>query len=335
MKQAFIFYSLLGASIIGAFFFAFYYYVQANHLHTELEEASASSQPLPDYHFVLIGEEMDNDYWRLVGEGAKAAEEDYNVFVEYKGPRRSNMEEQLKMMDMAIAARVDGIIVQALNEEKFVPIINKAVKAGVPVVTIDTDSPNSLRSLYIGTDNYEAGRLAGETLIEDTKGRASVAIITGSFTSAHHQLRVEGFLNSVKNAPGIEIVAIEESNITRVGAEEKAYRLLKENTHITAFFGTSALDAIGITSALQDSVNKGSQYIIAFDALPETVGLLQEGEIDAVVAQQPFEMGFKSVERMFDILEGNPHKDVYHTDANIIRRNQSHNLNRDSGGHHD
>ncbi|WP_053361491.1 sugar-binding protein [Bacillus sp. FJAT-27251] len=335
MKRVSIFYSLLIAFLIGASLLSFYYYGQSNRLQKAIEEASFSPGILPDYHFVLIGEEMDNDYWRLVGEGAKAAEDKYNVMVEYKGPRRSNLDEQLKLMDMAIAARVDGIIVQALNEEKFIPMINKAVKQGIPVITIDTDASASTRSLYIGTDNYEAGKLAGQTLIQDTGGQARVAIITGSFTSAHHQLRVEGFLEAVEDAPDIEVIAIEESNITRIGAEEKAYWLLEENDHITAFFGASALDGIGISSAVSSSDKKDDMYIIAFDALPETVDLMQEGMIDAIVAQEPFEMGFQSVERMFEVLEGKSHKDVYHTDASVIRRGQHRQLDRDGGGHDD
>ena len=126
-------------------------------------------------------------------------------------------------------------------------MINKAVNQGIPVITIDTDAPESLRTTYIGTDNL-AGQIAGKTLVEGTKGQATVGIITGSFTNAHHQLRVEGFKNVVADIEEVEIVEIEESNITQVIAE-KTYEMLKNHPEIDALYGTSALDGIGMVDA--------------------------------------------------------------------------------------
>ncbi|WP_240468709.1 sugar-binding protein [Gracilibacillus sp. YIM 98692] len=274
---------------------------------------------LPTYHFALIGEEMDHDYWRLVGEGAKDTEAQYDVLVEYGGPRRSNPEEQLKLLDIAIKSKVDGIMVQALNDD-FLPMIEKAVNQGIPVITIDTDAPESPRSAYIGTDNYAAGQLAGRTLVEDTEGEATVGIITGSFDNAHHRLRVEGFQDVVEGEEGIEIVAIEESNITRVVAEEKAYTMLNEKPDITALYGTSALDGIGMAAAAESLEMVEDLYMINFDTLEENLQLVEQEKIDALIDQKPYEMGYRSVELMLDILKGQPVQDVYHTEASIVHK---------------
>ncbi|SDZ42943.1 ribose transport system substrate-binding protein [Evansella caseinilytica] len=146
--------------------FSIYFYIQAKVYQSKITDATIKEE-VPSYHFALIGEEMDHDYWRLVGEGAKDMEEKYNVFVEYEGPRRSNPKEQLKLLDMAIKSKVDGIIVQALNDE-FLQVINQAVDQGIPVITIDTDAPESKRSTYIGTDNYEAGNFPRFFMCETT-----------------------------------------------------------------------------------------------------------------------------------------------------------------------
>ncbi|SEN07333.1 sugar-binding protein [Lihuaxuella thermophila] len=282
---------------------------------TQLESSSKQT-----YHFVLIPEEMDNDYWRLVEEGAREAEKDLNVTLEYSGPVQADIEEHIKKIDMAIASKVDGIITQGLNENQFKPMINKAIAKGIPVITIDTDAPNSKRIAYVGTDNYLSGFLAGQALIKDTKGKAVVGIITGHFAAEHQRLRVQGFRDAVKNEPGIKIVAIEESNITRIEAAEKAGKILAEHPEVTAFYGTSALDAIGIAQVVERMGIAEDMYIIGFDTLPETLELLKKGTIEATVVQKPYEMGYKAVQLMLDIKNGKTISPVHHTETRVIHK---------------
>lgn len=334
MNRTSVIYIVLLSLFITALGCSFYFYKQVQDIDQAIAKGISSDHALPTYHFALIGEEMNHDYWRLVGEGAKKAEEKYDVFVEYEGPKRSNPAEQLKLLDIALKSKVDGIIVQALNDA-FTPLINRAIEEGIPIVTIDTDSPESLRNAYIGTDNYVAGQLAGEALIEDTNGEATVGIITGSFDNAHHQLRVKGFRDAVEKVKGIEIVAVEESNITRVEAEEKAYKLLTEHENITAFYGTSSFDGIGIVAAAKSLNKQDNLYVITFDPLVENIQLLEKGDIDAIVEQQPFEMGYRSIEMMLDIINGKSVQDIYHTDASIIRITNLDNWQGQKGGSHD
>lgn len=295
-----------------------YYYHQTQLYDQRIVDAISSEEILPTYHFTLIGEEINHDYWRLVGEGAKETETKYDVFVEYEGPERSNPDEQLKLLDMAIKSKVDGIIVQALNEN-FTPLINMAVDQGIPVITIDTDSSQSMRNSYIGTDNYLAGQLAGKALVEDTNGKAVVGIITGRFDNQHHQERVQGFIDIVGEYEEIEIVAIEESNITRVDVEEKAYNVLTAHNTITAFYGTSSYTGIGIVAAAKSLKRHNDLYVITFDTIDENIQLLQNGYIDVIVEQKPYDMGYQSVDIMLDILHGKQVQNVYHTPASIIR----------------
>ncbi|MFK4997425.1 substrate-binding domain-containing protein [Bacillus sp. N9] len=97
------------------------------------------------------------------------------------------------MIEMAVAAKVDGILTQGLTNREFKPAIDRAVNQGIPVITFDTDLEDSKRLSYIGTDNYEAGYKVGEALIQDTKGQANVGIITGLLYSNNLVLRVQGF----------------------------------------------------------------------------------------------------------------------------------------------
>ncbi|MFC0523334.1 sugar-binding protein [Pontibacillus salicampi] len=311
-------YSILIAVIIMVGGAALFYYMKALQHPAEIQQADAGEKQ--DLHFVLIPQETENDYWRLIEEGARQAEQELGVAVEYNGPKKTSITEHIEWIEKGIASKVDGIITQGLQESAFTPVLNKAVRMGIPVVTIDTDAPSSERAAYVGTDNYEAGFMAGKALIEDTGGTANVGIITGSFEARNMKLRVQGFRDAVQEESGVAIMDIKSSEITRIQAAEKTEQLLNEYPEIDAFFGTSALDGFGIASTVQQRARTNSTYIITFDSLPETVKLIREGVIDATVAQQPYEMGYESVHLMKDLAEGRTVDAVQHTTVHIVRR---------------
>ncbi|MBO0959381.1 sugar-binding protein [Neobacillus sp. MM2021_6] len=271
------------------------------------------------YHFVLIPEELDNEYWRLVEKGAKAAAKDYGVMLEYVGPKQANIEDHLKTIEMSAASKVDGIMTQGLSDDQFTPLINRVIEEGIPVITVDTDASNSKRMAYIGTDNYYSGYLAGRAFVADTKGKANVAIITGSFYKNHQIKRVQGFQDAVKSEKDIHIIDIQESEISRVQASEKAYQIMQEHPEVNAFYGTSALDGIGIAQVVKKYRKNDPIYIMGFDTLPETLKYIREGVIDATVVQEPFEMGYESVKMMIDYIEGKKVPSVIHTNTKILR----------------
>jgi ribose transport system substrate-binding protein len=311
-----VMYISLGVLLLVSLSFSAYFVLKTLEFSPTLKETAASDRP--DYHFVLISEEVGNPYWNRVKLGATDAGKKLNAVIEYKGPVQSSTELHVKAVEKAIAAKVDGIITQGLDQNLITPVINKAIQKGIPVITVDTDAPASRRSSYVGTNNYQAGYLAGKTLIEDLKGTAKVGIITGTFHSTNQRQRIKGFRHAVKNKTGIEIVATESSNISRIQAAEKAYKIFSEH-NVTALFGTSALDGLGIAAAAQLLEKTVDVHILAFDALPETLKLIKEGTIDATIVQKPYQMGYKSVELMVDIMKGKNVPDVYHTKIRVLR----------------
>ena len=272
-----------------------------------------------NYHFVLVPEELDNEYWRVVEKGAKAAAKEYGVILEYVGPKQANIDDHLKTIEMSAASKVDGIMTQGLSDNQFTPLINRIVASGIPVITVDTDTANSKRMAYIGTDNYYSGYMAGKALITDTRGKANVAIITGSFYANHQQQRVKGFQDAVKSEKGIHIVDVVESEISRVRAAEKAYQILKNHPEVNAFYGTSALDGIGIAQVVDKFFKPGRVYIIGFDTLPETLDYIRKGTINATVVQEPYQMGYEAVKMMIDLINKKSVPPIVHTDTRIMR----------------
>lgn len=280
----------------------------------------------PKIHLLLISQKLDSPYWRQIEQGARKVAEEHGIALEYNGPVQPDIKEHIKIIEMAIASGVDGILTQGLNDREFIPVINQAMEMNIPVISVDTDALNSNRLVYVGTDNYFAGYRVGKTLIKNSGGHANVGIITGSFAADNQASRVEGFRDALEEEPGICILDVQESNLSRAQAAEKAYQIMERYPEVDTFYGTSSLDGLGISQALGYTVGRRDEdrtdnkhiKIYAFDDLPETLDLIEHGIIDATVVQQPFMMGEESVKLMLDHLSGKKIVTTYNTDATVV-----------------
>lgn len=312
--------ALLCTSLVSVHFF-----LKAVNLEVNPSMTSAASQKI---HLVMISQEMDNPYWRQIEHGAKVAAEKNDIWLEYMGPIIADPNEQIAMIEMAIVSKIDGILTQGLNDDKFTPIINKAIEMNIPVITVDSDTPGSNRITYVGTDNYSAGLMAGKELIKLTGGKANVGIITGLFQAANLSERVRGFMDAVKDEEGIRILDMKESRIDRVGAATAAYKLAHAYPELDALVATSALDGIGYVQMRKEAIENQDPIIgadreirvVAFDDLKETLDYMKEGYIDSTIVQQPYQMGYESVELMLEHLSGNRIVTMYNTDVSVLRK---------------
>lgn len=310
-------YALFTGVFVASFFLMLFYGKETFYV-----EKKAASQQVYDYHIALITEEVGNDYWNVIEKGAMKEAVKQNVYLEYVGPRQTDTEEKLETMDRMISAKVDGIIVQGLPGKRFKELVHKAADRNIEVITVDADVPESARKVYVGTDNYKAGQLAGEVLVEQTEGKQYVGIVTGLFDSVNLQARVEGFKDTIEKEDRIELVDIKESGITEIGAAQATYSLMKENPQITALFGSSALDGVGMVQGVEETGRNQRPFIIAFDTLPQTISLIEQGMIDATISQYPEEMGRKAVEQMMALLKWQPYQSIQHTDTGIVTKEE-------------
>ncbi|MBP1949786.1 sugar-binding protein [Virgibacillus litoralis] len=314
-NSRFLIYTLSGVLFVISFVGMLIYGYKAFYIEAEKVESDDYT-----YHFALIAEEIENDYWRLIEEGAKDAALENNIYLEYMAPQKADNDELLKLLDRMISAKVDGILTQGVEGDRFVDLVHKAIERGIPIITVDTDVKSSERNVYVGTDNFYAGQLAGKTIIENTTGEQYVGIITGRFDAINQQERLEGLKQAFKAEERIHIVDIKESNITEVGATQATYSLLKNYPSITALVGTSALDGIGMVQGINEIASRKDIYITAFDVLPDTLALIRQNKIDATIAQYPKEMGYKSVEVMMELQgEGMLNSEVY-TETRILEK---------------
>ena len=271
------------------------------------------------YRFTLVSPLVGHPYWVEVEDGMKAANAQYGVDTQYVGPTFISIDEQIKEIETAIASNVDGIITMALDPAAFTPFINRAVAAGIPVVLIDTDAPNSNRNYYAGTSNYTAGFEAGKAMIEATGGKASIGIITGAINAANLIERMDGFKTAIADYPDMKILAVEPSDTDLLKATEKAQTLLQTYPELDAFFGVSASDVQGAAKVVVEQKRAGEITCVGFDDMDDTIQYIKDGVIYATIVQKPFEMGRLGVELLYQIKEGGaPSEQIIDTGVTIV-----------------
>ena len=156
--------------------------------------------------FAVIPKALDIPVFNYARIGAeRAAEELGNVQIEWRAPETADQLRQKEILESFITQRVDGIAISALNGDFLTDTINRAVDAGIPVVTWDSDAPKSKRVAFYGVDDFASGRIMGEQAIELLNGKGTVAVIT-SVGATNLQRRLEGLRDALKAAPGIQIV---------------------------------------------------------------------------------------------------------------------------------
>lgn len=280
---------------------------------------SAKPAEKDQLHFTLVSPLVGHPYWVQVEDGMKAANEQYGVDTQYVGPTEINIDEQIKAMETAIASEVDGIITMALDPAAFAPVIKKATDAGIPVVLIDTDAPESTRNYYAGTSNYAAGQSAAQAMIEATDGKANIGIVTGAINAANLNERIDGFKDAIKDYPDMKILAIEPSDTDLLKATQKTESMLSTYPEMDAIFGVSATDVQGAAKVVVERDLVGKVKLVGFDDMDDTLQYIRDGVVYGTIVQKPFEMGRLGVELLVQIKEGKaPAEQIIDTGVTIV-----------------
>jgi ribose transport system substrate-binding protein len=302
--------------------FTVIYFVKVFHSEVAVP-GSVDVEDIP-YRIVVISQEMDSPFWNQVERGALAAGEELQVGVEFWGTYRSNMEDFMKHIEIAIASKVDGIIVQGLNTEEFNTITKlKAAQYGIPVITIanDVSMNESLRKTYVGSNHLLGGQMIAAQLVHDMQGSGKVVVMVSDREEESQRLRLEGIIETFENNPYIEykIVTSGDSSEQITSATKQ---LLNEQPDTDAFIGVTIDSASVIVQEVEKRSRLANFYIYSFDDNLETLDYMRKGYIRATIKQSPTEIGTKSVGLMVKWLRGEvlPLDSVgYYTDISVLR----------------
>ncbi|MEI6915265.1 MAG: sugar-binding protein [Armatimonadota bacterium] len=256
-------------------------------------------------------------FWEQVEMGMNSAATEQKANVEFYVPSKEDAQKQAEKIKSWVAIGKKGVLFAASDPETVGPAIKDAIAAGIVCVAMDTDAPNSGRAAYVGTDNYQAGKIAGEEMGKLLGGKGKVCVATGSVTASNSLERINGFKEVLRaKYPGI--VVLPETlvdNEDRAIAEQKAKAKIAATPDLAAFFGVYAINGPACANAVKSAGLTGKVKVVCFDNLAEHMNMMKSGMIDAVIGQRPYLMGKKGVETITAIIRDGKEKALVNLEA--------------------
>jgi ribose transport system substrate-binding protein len=275
-------------------------------------------------NLAVIPKGTTHEFWKSVHAGAVKAARELDVDVTWKGPlKEDDLKSQIDLVQSFTAQRVSGIVLAPLNDKALVASVNAATGAGVPVVIFDSALSGGKPVSFVATDNRAAGGLAAARLRELSPGPGKVVVLRYQEGSASTQEREEGFLAGLAARPDLQVVSSNQyGGATTESAFNAAERvLLAQNaagSGVTAVFTPNESTTFGMLLALQKSNLAGKLRFIGFDASDKLLAAVEGGQIDALVLQNPFKMGYLSVTALVEHLRGKPVAPRTDTGAQLV-----------------
>jgi ribose transport system substrate-binding protein len=225
------------------------------------------------------------------------------VKTDLRGPTGNDPNQQVKEFEQVLARKPAGILI-APASDALIPNINRAVDEGIPVVCLDTDEPNSKRYTYIGTDNYNAGRQTGELIAKVLNGKGEVALLTIPGQS-NLEARVRGVKDALSKYPDMTIVKIGNDLALSTESEKVARSILQAYPNLAGFGCVDAAGGEGCAVAVREIGKIGKVKIIAMDRNEATLDFIEQGIIEASIAQRTYTMAYFGLELLYELHHNN------------------------------
>jgi ribose transport system substrate-binding protein len=261
-------------------------------------------------------------FWQSVHAGAAAAGQDFKLDIVWDGPpNETDFSRQLEIFDSMMNRHVDGIVVAAADKTILNASLDRAAKAGVPVVVFDSGLDSTNYVSFVATNNYQAGQTGARKLAELIGSKGSIAMVSNAPGSVSTMDRERGFHETIeKEFPAIKIVAEQFSMSNRAKAMASAENILTAHPEIVGIFASSEPSSVGVSQALKSRSLAGKLRFVAFDSSEGLVEDLAAGTIDALIAQDPFKIGYEGVRAVNEKLNGGtPQKQIDLTAAVITK----------------
>jgi len=198
-----------------------------------------------------------------------------------------------------MARHASAIVLAPLDSQALVRPVRNAVRAKVPVVIIDSDLKSDEYVSFVATDNYKGGQLAGEQMGKLLNGSGNVILLRYAVGSASTEAREAGFLDVLKTKyPGLKLISSDQhAGATRELAYQMSQNLLNRfGREVNGIFCPCEPPTIAMTKALRDAGLAGGKVkMVGFDAGSQSVQDMKNGDVQALVVQNPLLMGYLGV----------------------------------------
>ena len=251
--------------------------------------------------FYLVATSVKHPYWQTAWAGFQKAADEYGVTVDMRGPDGFDPQAEVSAFRDAVALKPSGILVQVGNEALMRPEIDAAVAAGIPVITIDSDAPQSHRLFFIGTNNLQAGRLGGARVAAQLKGKGNVVFFTIA-GQPNLEERLKGYKDALAEFPGIKVADVFDMKGDSGMAMDKAREYLARTgaAKVDAVVCLESTSGSDVGEAFKRAGATGT-LLVAMDVDAATLNLVKDGTIDSTIAQKPFTMGLLGLKELDDV----------------------------------
>lgn len=278
-------------------------------------------------HIAVVPKGTTHEFWQSIHAGAiKAARElasqGVDVRITWKGPlREDDREQQIQVVEGFLSQGVSGIVLAPLDTTALVRPVDEARAAGIPTVVIDSDLASDVQVSFVATDNHRGGAMGADRLGQLLEGKGKVLLLRYQEGSASTDARERGFLERMASAfPGIEVISSDQyAGATRDTAKRASENLLNRyGDQIQGIFTPNESSTAGMLLALQDVGRAGRVRFVGFDSSETFVAAMRQGQLDGVVLQNPFEMGYQGVKTMVAHLRGTPVEKRIDTGVTVV-----------------
>ncbi len=273
------------------------------------------------YTIAVLPKGVGHQFWLTVRAGADAAGKDLNAQIIWNGPdKETEIAKQINIVQDMISRKVDAIVMAACDENALIDVLNQAMDAGIPVITIDSGVKSDRPLSFVATDNIAAAKLAADALAGLIGGKGEVGIITIVPGAATSEMREQGFKDGAAKYPGMKIVSVLPCDSDAAKAMSVTEDMMTAHPNLAGIFAESEPGAVGAAQAIEAANKAGQIKIVGFDASGEEIAALQRGTIQALVVQSPFKMGYDGVKAAIDAIEGRPVEKRIDTGVTIITK---------------
>jgi ribose transport system substrate-binding protein len=274
------------------------------------EEAAESPKGSP--RIALVVKTLNNSFFLDMQKGAESAAHELGAtLVVQAAEREIDVAKQMEVVENLIQTRVSALCLVPSGSKELVPVVHKANQANIPVLIVDTRLDEAAAKAdgasyvtFIGSDNYEGGKIAGKFLGEFFHGPAQIAVLEGIPGHETADARRRGFQDGLAAFAQLKIVASQPANWERDQGFNVMQNLMQAHRDIDAVFACNDLMALGALEAIAGAGKIGRIKVVGFDAIDEARKEIAAGRMEASVAQHPAEMGRLAVENALKAIKG-------------------------------
>jgi ribose transport system substrate-binding protein len=258
-------------------------------------------------------------FWTIAKAGVDAGAAKFGVDAETLMPVEG-ISDQKRMIEDLLTRGIDGIAVSPIDPANQTELLNKAAER-TKLITHDSDAPGSNRLLYIGMDNYKAGRMCGDLVREAMPNGGTIMIFIGRLEQDNAKRRRQGVIDAILGRPenpsnfdppsavleanNFKILGTLTDQFDRAKSKANAEDTLAKYPEINCMVGLFAYNPPLMLEALQQAGKVGQVKVIAFDEDDATLAGIKAGSVHGTVVQNPYMYGLKSIEILSELTKGN------------------------------